>query len=390
MVVFLTNYLNPHQLPFALEMHNLLGEQFLFISMSRITDMRLKLGFEELDSKYAFVLKAYENDEKFQKSISIVDDCEILIAGSVEDKYLIPRLKKGKITLRYSERYFRKGYNIKSFLSAMKHLFPFQKYKSLYYLCSSAYTPADLTRYTHFKNPFFRWGYFPGVVRYLNADEILTNKMPNSILWCSRMVELKHPEVAIEVARRLRRDGISFTLTMIGDGEMKQSIDEMINNSGLDECVRLLGSLPPESVRHEMEKNEVFIFTSDKREGWGAVLNESMNSLCSVVASHEIGAVPFLVKSYENGIIYEDGNVDELYSAVKMLLTDKETRERIAYAAYESMISLWNGEVAARRLVELITAIKKEESISLFSDGPCSIAPVLKDNWYDNRSSMRG
>ena len=49
-----------------------------------------------------------------------------------------------------------------------------------------------------------------------------------------------------------------------------------------------------------MEKSEIFLFTSDKGEGWGAVLNESMNSACAVVASHAIGSVPFLLKDGEN------------------------------------------------------------------------------------------
>lgn len=46
-------------------------------------------------------------------------------------------------------------------------------------------------------------------------------------------------------------------------------------------------------VRSYMEKADIYLFTSDFNEGWGAVLNESMNSGCAVVASHAIGSVPF-------------------------------------------------------------------------------------------------
>ena len=34
-----------------------------------------------------------------------------------------------------------------------------------------------------------------------------------------------------------------------------------------------------------MEKADIFLFTSDRREGWGAVANEAMNSACALVVS---------------------------------------------------------------------------------------------------------
>ncbi len=48
----------------------------------------------------------------------------------------------------------------------------------------------------------------------------------------------------------------------------------------------MLGAMSPDKVRAYMERADVFLFTSDFNEGWGAVLNESMNSGCAVVASH--------------------------------------------------------------------------------------------------------
>ena len=43
------------------------------------------------------------------------------------------------------------------------------------------------------------------------------------------------------------------------------------------------------------------------QDGWGAVANEAMNSACALVAGHMIGAVPYLIRQGENGLIYEDG-----------------------------------------------------------------------------------
>jgi glycosyltransferase involved in cell wall biosynthesis len=79
--------------------------------------------------------------------------------------------------------------------------------------------------------------------------------------------------------------------------------------------------MAPEAVRDHMEAADIFLFTSDFNEGWGAVLNESMNSACAVVASHAIGSVPFLLKDGENGFIQ---TLLEMYAETVNVLTDNK------------------------------------------------------------------
>ena len=45
-----------------------------------------------------------------------------------------------------------------------------------------------------------------------------------------------------------------------------------------------------------MEESEIYLVTSDRKEGWGAVVNEAMNSGCAVVADHMIGAAPWMIR----------------------------------------------------------------------------------------------
>ena len=49
------------------------------------------------------------------------------------------------------------------------------------------------------------------------------------------------------------------------------------------------------------------------QEGWGAVLNEAMNSGCACIASHAIGSAGFLIEHGENGFVYRDGDMDDFY-----------------------------------------------------------------------------
>ena len=143
--------------------------------------------------------------------------------------------------------------------------------------------------------------------------------------------------------------------------------------------------MKPDEVRGHMEKSEIFFFTSDRGEGWGAVLNESMNSACAVVASHAIGSVPFLIDNGENGLIYKDGDIDDLYKKIKGLLDNPEERKRLSKNAYLTMVNEWNANNAAQKFSVLSERVLNgEECIDLFESGVCSKAEVLKDNWCKN------
>ena len=127
------------------------------------------------------------------------------------------------------------------------------------------------------------------------------------------------------------------------------------------------------------------MFTSDKQEGWGAVLNESMNSGCAVVASHEIGAVPFLIEDDRNGMIYRSCNVQELSEKIEELLQDPDKCRRLGQAAYETLLQTWNAETAAERLVQVCRKLLRGESAEgLYQTGPCSPAEKIGEDWYSH------
>ena len=125
-----------------------------------------------------------------------------------------------------------------------------------------------------------------------------------------------------------------------------------------------------------MEQSQIFLFTSDRNEGWGAVLNESMNSACAVVANRAIGSVPFLIDDGVNGDIYEDGNIDDLYQKVKAILDHPARRIEKSKNAYTTITEEWNAETAAERFVALVDECGAKPKP--FHNGPCSTAERIR------------
>jgi len=387
-VIFASNYLNHHQLSFSIEMIKETEGQFIFIATEEISEERVALGYTDMNSKYPWVIKAYQSKEEKERAIEQINQADVVIMGSAPEYLIEQRLRQNKLVFRYSERIFKnKGNAIKNFLRRIKYCFFNKNIKRCYMLCASAYAAMDYSKLSLYVGKTYKWGYFPELKHYNDINSLIENKKNNSILWVGRFIEWKHPEVGLEVARRLKEDGYCFNLSFIGCGELEETLKKKVKEENLENFITFLGSMSTEQVRAYMEESEIFLFTSDRNEGWGAVLNEAMNSACAVVASHSIGSVPFLIQDYENGLIFKDGQADDLYKKVKFLLDNPTLRKKISMNAYETIYKQWNASNAAKRLIllskEILSGNKKAEP---FKDSVCSKAEKLRDNWYKQKS----
>lgn len=367
-VVFASNYYNHHQASLACALDELTDHHFYFIETAVMSESRRQMGYG-MESIPAFVLQAYRSVDEYQRCKQLAYDADIVIWGECPMEMIRPRLKKKKLTFCYSERIFKKGFKgIEYWGRVAKYIKNLGLYqKNHYLLCASAYASGDYNRIGLFRGRAYRWGYFPEVKEY-DVDSLLVSKTPNSLLWAGRFLNWKHPEQAIEVARRLREDGISFEMNIIGDGSLGELMKKMVSQHHLEDCVHLLGFRKPEDVRRYMEQSELFLFTSDQNEGWGAVLNESMNSGCIVIANEQIGSVPYIVQSGVNSIAYT-GETDELYQKVKEMLEQKEKYAPLGRQAYQTMHETWNAKTAAQRLLHFAETLEP-----IYTEGPMSLA----------------
>ena len=385
-VVFVSNYFNHHQSSFSDAMFRRADTDYHFIETVPMEAERKNMGWSA-ENRPPYVLPAYESDAVRERCGKILLEADIAIMGDAPDVWVAPRHRAGKFVFRYSERFYKNGcpkWQIP--LRFVKNYFRFNRFRNDYMLCASAFTAADAAVTRSYVGKSYRWGYFPEAKRY-ELPALFARKRSNpvvTILWAGRHLDWKHPDYAVAAAEYLKARQLPFTLRLIGTGEMEDELRAMIREKGLSDCVEMPGAMTPAEVRAHMEGADIFLFTSDRREGWGAVLNESMNSACAVVASHAIGSVPFLIRDGENGFIYRDGDVSQLSEIVAGLVRDRDLRERVGKAAYESIIGEWNAEIAAERLVALYEDLSANGSSTLFREGPCSPAPMIQDGWYHN------
>ena len=115
-----------------------------------------------------------------------------------------------------------------------------------------------------------------------------------NILSVGRLVEKKGYPYAIEAARLLRERGCQFVWKIVGEGVDRPQLETAIRERGLEERVRLLGSLPHADISPLLEQATVFalpcvVASNGDREGMPAVLIEAMGREVPVVATTSVG-----------------------------------------------------------------------------------------------------
>ncbi|MBR3040673.1 MAG: glycosyltransferase family 4 protein [Lachnospiraceae bacterium] len=384
-VTFVSNYINHHQLPVSRVLYENLGENYHFIQTEPMEEERVQMGWGSDYDKLPFLLKYYSEEETCKKLISESD--VVIFGGCDDERYIEARLEEKKPVIRYSERLYKEGqWKWISPRGLKKKYHDHTRYSKdrVYLLCSGAYVQDDFHLIHAYKGKMFNWGYFPEFVEYDKSEreagwEKRKNHSELQILWAGRFLDWKHPESVIELAKILSEKGVPFHITVIGDGAERSRTENGIAEQNLNDKVEFVGSKKPNEVRDYMRASDVFLMTSDYKEGWGAVCNEAMNSECVLVASHAAGAVPTLVKHRENGMIFQSGHFDEMASLVEELSKDYDLRYRLGTNAYETLASEWNHKVAGERLLQMCEQILGGE-VKAWESGPLSEAKVIRQN----------
>lgn len=378
-IIFLSNYFNHHQQPFSDAVYQRVGDDYIFLAAAHVEEERAKLGWAT--SGFPSYVKNinYSDPDDVERWASHIADADIVVGSAYYYKLLMKRMNTNKLTFLYSERLYKSNMRL---LKAPLHLYRGWLLRNCYMLCSSAYTSFDYALTRNFINKCYRWGYFPTVKQYDDIESIIDGKAEYrltisteiTMLWVARFIDWKHPELPIQLALRLKQSGFNFIINMVGVGPLENMIKKLISDNGLDGYVKLNGSKTPEEVRSYMEKSDIYLMTSDRNEGWGAVLNESMNSACAVVANAKIGSVPYLLKDEENGFLYTTES--EFFEKVEVLVKNSELRKMFGRNAYRTMTETWNAQTACDNFFKLVDSLSQHKDTEI-TEGPCSRAEVI-------------
>ena len=130
------------------------------------------------------------------------------------------------------------------------------------------------------------------------------------ILFVGRLVGQKDPFSVLEICRRLKARGISFSVTIIGDGYLRNGLKRKCQAAGLDQLISFVGGKA--HVRDYYLDSDVLLVTSSM-EGFGLVAIEAMSYEVCVLAN-PVGGLVEIIEDGDNGYLCPsiDGFVERL------------------------------------------------------------------------------
>ena len=160
-----------------------------------------------------------------------------------------------------------------------------------------------------------------------------TAPRPIHLLSVGRLVPKKAHGHQLAACTLLKSCGVPFTLKIIGDGPLRDELQQRIDRDGLNDSVTLCGALAPDQVQEAYQWADIFWHTGvvdaqGDRDGIPNVIPEAFAHGLPVISSCTAG--PMEAVTHEaNGLIVDPSDTPELADAVKCLAGDAALRLRL-------------------------------------------------------------
>jgi glycogen(starch) synthase len=154
---------------------------------------------------------------------------------------------------------------------------------------------------------------------------------PPRLLCVGRLVAEKGFDSALTAFATVLDRFPSARLVIAGDGPERQRLTKQMTDLGLINSVEFVGSVPPETVPHLMNKATLVLIPS-RLEGFGLVALEAALMARPVVATH-VGGLSEVVLHQKTGFLVEQEDEEGLANAILFLLSNPQTASAFGDAA---------------------------------------------------------
>ena len=163
---------------------------------------------------------------------------------------------------------------------------------------------------------------------------------PVRLLCVGRLTPAKGQLLLMQACAELKQAGLAFELTLVGDGPDRPRLEAAVQAGGLQDRVRLAGSLNQPQVRAELARADVFVLPS-LAEGIPVVLMEAMASGVPCITT-PVNGIPELIQHDRNGLLATPGDVDALSLQLRRAIEDAGLRQRLSVEGLKQVRQAFN------------------------------------------------
>ncbi len=239
-------------------------------------------------------------------------------------------------------------------VSGFRNLAPKQLEKWLWRISDRVICNAEASRkqlLTKYRVPEERVACIPNAVDtcYFSPDPAELSPVP-TVVFIGRLVWEKDPLNLVEAFRLAARDVPEAMFEIVGDGDLRPAVEELVRSYGLESRITLVP--PSNDVRGHLRRAWVFVLAS-KSEASANVVLEAMATGLPIVATR-VGGLPELVLHGETGLLVEPSQPGRLADAITTMLRDGPGRRSMGINARERAVSLHSMAALTRKTEQVL------------------------------------
>jgi glycosyltransferase involved in cell wall biosynthesis len=226
-----------------------------------------------------------------------------------------------------------------------------------HFFACSEFNAAQIERYCGIRPAVLYNGVDTNLFRPMDPDGELqrTLKLSNHdkvVITVGRLVGLKGIKFAIMAVETLLKKGHALKYIIIGDGEERISLEELVNTLRLKEHVFFLGNIPNSLLPKYYSLAGQAVFASIAEEAFGISVVEAM--ACGVpTVSTMVGAIPEVVG--DAGLLVPPGDVDAIASSMEVLISNSDLRTDLAIRGKKRIEDKFTWNLIAEDFERLVT-----------------------------------
>ncbi len=179
-----------------------------------------------------------------------------------------------------------------------------------------------------------------------------------TIISTSRLIKRKGINYLIDAFIKFNKKYKESDLIIIGDGNLREKIEEKVIKSGLKDKINILGTIDHNNINDYYKKSDVFVLPS-LNEGMSNSLLEAMSSGLAIISTDTGGTRELIDK--RNGIIINKKNINDIYKSLENLYTDRQRLKKMKWESRNKAEKMSWDNMANKYFLIYRDIIKKDE-----------------------------
>ncbi|MDM5329819.1 glycosyltransferase family 4 protein [Neobacillus sp. CF12] len=187
---------------------------------------------------------------------------------------------------------------------------------------------------------------------------VVSSLESKTVIAAGRLVPQKGFDLLIEAFKIVNEQYPDWKLKIFGGGREKENLENLIEKNKLYNHVILMG--PTQHIDVELSKASIYALSS-RFEGFGMVIIEAMQCGVPVVSFDCPKGPSEIIDHNVDGILVEDGNIEEFANSLMELMGKEEKRKRFAQKGIENVkrYEIQNiGEIWKETINEISSSVK--------------------------------